>query len=228
MTTIRLQLRFIVPLVLTLVAAAYLALPVMDRLTLRWFSRDLQMRATLVANTLSDSIADAVANGQTDRLQALFNRVVQDERLLAIALCDPRGKMIQRSVGMPGSMSCPEAARTAQQTDPVLKLPAGSVLVSWEPVNGDQGLIGHLVLLHDLSFIERRSQDTRQYLVILIAGLGGVIALITVVVAQLSWRGWVSGARALLRGEGLVRPLVGAAPELAPLADELRARLRDL
>ncbi|HEY4037446.1 MAG TPA: hypothetical protein VGM15_01380, partial [Burkholderiaceae bacterium] len=40
MNTFRLQLRFLVPLVVTLVAAAYLALPLMDRLTLRWFSRD--------------------------------------------------------------------------------------------------------------------------------------------------------------------------------------------
>ena len=88
--------------------------------------------------------------------------------------------------------------------------------------------MGSLVLLHDLSFIERRSQDTRKYLIILIAGLGAAIALVTVVVAQLSWRGWVSGARALLRGEGLVRPMLPGAPELAPLAAELRQRLQDL
>jgi trehalose 6-phosphate synthase len=88
--------------------------------------------------------------------------------------------------------------------------------------------VGNLVLMHDLSFIERRSQDTRRYLIIMIAGLGAAIALVTVVVAQLSWRGWVSGARALLRGEGLVRPMLPAAPELAPLAADLRQRLRDL
>jgi len=82
------------------------------------------------------------------------------------------------------------------------------------------------VLVHDLSFIDRRSQDTRQYLIVLIAGLGAVIALITVIVAQLSWRGWVSGARALLRGEGLLRP--PSSGELAPFAADLRMRLRDL
>ena len=88
--------------------------------------------------------------------------------------------------------------------------------------------MGDLVLMHDLSFIERRSQDTRKYLIILIASLGAVIALVTVIVAQLSWRGWVSGAQALLRGEGLVRPLLPPSPELAPLAADLRERLRDL
>jgi trehalose 6-phosphate synthase len=93
---------------------------------------------------------------------------------------------------------------------------------------GPRVVLARLVLLHDLSFIERRSQDTRRYLIGLIAALGLVIALITVVVAQLSWRGWVNGVRALLRGEGLVSPMVLSAPELAPFAADLRARMRDL
>ena len=56
MKTLNLQLRFLLPLILILGAAAYLALPLMDRLTLRWFSRDLTMRGNLVANALSESI----------------------------------------------------------------------------------------------------------------------------------------------------------------------------
>jgi len=226
--TLRLQLRFIVPLVVTLVVAAYLALPLMDRLTLRWFSRDLQLRSSLVANTLSDSIADALQQGRGTRLKALFNRAVQDERLLGIGLCDGAGRMTQRSTGMPEHLDCAQAAEAARQADPVLRLAAGSALVSWQPVASEAGSLGDLVVLHDLSFIERRSQDTRRYLIILIAGLGVVIAAITVVVAQLSWRGWIAGTRALLRGEGLLRPLGVPSPELAPLATELRARLRDL
>jgi len=58
--------------------------------------------------------------------------------------------------------------------------------------------------------------------------LGLVVSLITVVVAQLSWRGWVSGMNAILRGEGIVRPLLSPPPELQPVASEVRARLRDL
>ncbi|MBE0546228.1 MAG: trehalose-6-phosphate synthase, partial [Rubrivivax sp.] len=89
-------------------------------------------------------------------------------------------------------------------------------------------LVARLVLVHDLSFIDRRSQDTQRYLIGLIAALGLVIAVITVVVAQLSWRGWVNGVRAIMRGEGLLSPLLAAPPELAPFAADLRHRLRDL
>ena len=87
MNTLRLQLRFLIPLLLTLGVAAYLALPLMDRLTLRWFSRDLTMRSELVTNALSDSIADAIADPEGSRLEALFNRATKDERLIAIGLC---------------------------------------------------------------------------------------------------------------------------------------------
>jgi trehalose 6-phosphate synthase len=88
-------------------------------------------------------------------------------------------------------------------------------------------MLGQLVIVHDLSFIDRRSQDTRRYLIGFITVLGLMIALITMVVAQLSWRGWVNGARAIMRGEGLLSPLLPA-PELAPFAADLRARMRDL
>ena len=84
------------------------------------------------------------------------------------------------------------------------------------------------MLLHDLSFIERRSQDTRHYLIGLITALGLVIAFITVVVAQLSWRGWVNGMRAIDARRGSAQSAADGPPELAPFAADLRARLRDL
>ena len=63
--TVRLQLRFLLPLVATLIAAAYLAAPLMDQVTLRWFSRDLNSRGVLVANALSDSLAEALMSNST-------------------------------------------------------------------------------------------------------------------------------------------------------------------
>jgi trehalose 6-phosphate synthase len=228
MKTFRLQLRFLVPLVLILAGAAYLALPLMDRLTLRWFARDLDMRGTLVANALSESVADDLQESRGRKLQSLFDRAVQDERLVAIGWCSTTGQLMRHTKSYPKTLGCAQAAEVAAAKDPQLRIEGGPVHVSVHPLNAEAGPVGQLVLMHDLSFIERRSQDTRRYLVILIAGLGAAIALVTVIVAQLSWRGWVSGARALLRGEGLVRPMLPPSPELAPLAADLRDRLREL
>ncbi len=266
--TLRIQLRFLLPLAVVLVAAAYLAVPLLDQVTLRWFSRDLNMRGALVANTLSDTVAEAMASGRNDKLHAVLDRVLQDERLVAIGLCSPDGRLLQATGRYPASLTCAAAAQLAQRAQPRLSLVGGAVYVGVHEIYShhpeppaatltappsdlqpdlaadmtadlaarqqalaaapaEPVLLGSFVLLHDLSFVGRRSQDTRRYLIGLITALGAVIALITVVVAQISWRGWVKGARAVMRGEGIITPLVPA-PELQPLAEDLRARLRDL
>ena len=228
LNTLRLQLRFLLPLVLVLTAAAFLALPLLDRLTLRWFARDLDLRGNLVATALSDAVADALNDNKGERLQALLERSTQDERLLALGLCSLDGRLLRHSRNYPADLDCPQAQAAAERPAPQLRLASGAVHLSVHTVMGATDPVAQLVMLHDLSFVERRSLDTQRYLVAFIVALGVAIALITVVVAQLSWRGWINGARALLRGEGLIRPPRASARELEPVAAELRARLRDL
>ena len=78
--------------------------------------------------------------------------------------------------------------------------------------------------------VERRSAETKRYVFYFFMGLAAVISLITVVIAQLSWRGWVSGMRSLLRGEGLLRDpgQGGNAPEFRPIARDLQRLIREL
>lgn len=227
MKTYRLQLRFLVPLLITLIAAAWVALPMMDRLTLHWFARDLSTRGELIANTLSDSIADAAGEGNDVRLQALFDRAVKDERLVAVGLCSSDRKMMLHTQAFPRTLDCAAATGISAQTDPRLDLSSGAIHVGVYPIHVADGAVVRLVLLHDLSFLDRRSLDTRRYLLFFITGLGLVIALSTMIVAQLSWRGWVRGMRAILSGEGVIQPRRPPA-ELRPLASEVHARLRDL
>lgn len=230
--SIRLQLRFLLPLAVALMVAAYLAAPLMDRVTLRWFSRDLNSRGIVVANALSDSVAEALQSSRLQRIKPLFDRAVLDERLVAVGLCDLQGGYLQKTDSFPSTLSCTRAVEIALQEEPRLPLTSGAVHVGVHDVtapdeNGGTVVQARMVLLHDLSFIERRSQDTRRYLIGFIAALGLVIALITMVVAQLSWRGWVNGVRAIMRGDGLMFPLISS-PELAPFAADLRARLRGM
>jgi trehalose 6-phosphate synthase len=82
-----------------------------------------------------------------------------------------------------------------------------------------------------MSFVERRSADTKKYVLWLFAGIAAVVALITMVIAEISWRGWVAGLKALMSGETLLRSPLGiasTAPELRPIARDLQALVRDL
>ncbi|HEY6926928.1 MAG TPA: hypothetical protein VI653_25805, partial [Steroidobacteraceae bacterium] len=85
----RLSLRFVLPLLLALGAIAYAVLPLVDKLTVRWFIRDLDIRASLIANTVQEPLQDLVRSGNRSRVLQFFARITQDERLLAIGYCPP-------------------------------------------------------------------------------------------------------------------------------------------
>ena len=123
--TIRLQLRFLLPLIAVVIAAAWLVLPLVDRVTLRWFGRDLDSRGAVVANALSDSVVEAMRVNRPHQLEKLFDRAVQDERLFAIGLCSPDGRMLERTPAFPQELNCFNALEVSSKRDPRLLLAGG-------------------------------------------------------------------------------------------------------
>jgi trehalose-6-phosphate synthase len=93
----------------------------------------------------------------------------------------------------------------------------------------NRNYLGKLILVHDMSYIEHRSTETRQYVIVLFALLAVVISLITVFVAHLSWRGWIDAVKGMLK----LGSTPGAAyrtetpPEIRPLVGDLRALLHE-
>ena len=222
--SLRLTLRFVVPLALALAVLAYAVVPLVDNLTLRWFVRDLDMRSRVIASTLHEPLARFIARQDRAGVSALMLRAIQDDRLMALAYCDGDGRLLHRTPTFPASLGCPDPATGGTQPSSLSRLPQGAVHVATHPVQVEGKRPGLLVLVHDMSFAERRSADTRDYVILLFLVLGVVVSLITVLVAHLSWHGWMVGVRALLRGEGIPRPPGGeaASSELQPLVGDLR------
>ena len=222
--SLRLSLRFIAPLVVTLAILGYFLVPVVDRLTLRWWVNDLDTRSQLIANALEDQLGQLVEQGASAKINTLFNRALQDQRLYALAFCDEKGRLRYETATYPSSLKCQPPSGTS-----VVQTPQGPLHVVEHPVYQGNDHIGSLILVHDMSFVERRSADTRRYLIGLFVVLGVIISLVTVFIAHLSWRGWIAGARALLRGEGILQPFgQRETSDMHPLASDLRALLRDL
>jgi trehalose-6-phosphate synthase len=221
----RLSLRFIIPLVFVLSLIAYAVLPVVEKLTLQWFVRDLDIRADLITNSISEPLSPLIRAGEKTRVNRLFERFTQDERLYALGFCDQNGKLVYRTQTFSDLIDC-DSSKASQS---VLQLRTGPVHVSFKPISDESGTVGQIVLIHDMSFVERRSDATRKYIFYLFLLVGVVISFITVLVAQLSWKGWISGIRAMLKGEGLVKPMSpGHFPELKPIMKDVRSLIRDL
>ncbi len=228
----RLSLRFIIPLVLALAAIAYAVVPLVDRLTLRWAVRDMDMRSHLVANAIHESLLESLNSGSNVKTLNLFNNITQDERLFAVGFCNASGEKQVATKTFPAEIRCADLGRFKDPSRRLIETDKGPLHVAVVGITASGGHLGDLVLVHDLSYIQRRSEETKRYVFLFFVGLGAIVSLITVAIAQLSWRGWVEGVRALMRGEVLFRP-AGAdshptVPELRPIASDLQALIRDM
>jgi trehalose 6-phosphate synthase len=238
----RFSLRFVLPLALALTIVAYAVVPLVDRLTLRWFARDMDMRSALIANAIQDSIQESLVSGSKSRTLNVFNKILQDERLYALGFCPASGGKPIATGTFPAGIGCDDLGRFADPSKNLLPTGKGLLHVSVVGIEADGTRVGNLVLVHDMSFVQRRSEETKRYVFYFFIGLGAIVSLITVIIAELSWRGWVKGVRALLRGEGLLRPSVAEpptaappstetpsmAPELRPIEGDLRTLIRDM
>jgi trehalose 6-phosphate synthase len=224
---VKLSLRFLVPLIIVLAALTLAAMPLVDQLTLRWFMKDLDLRASLIASTVEEPVQRLESD--PGALRAYFARLILDERLFAVGYCAEGAVRPEGTSTLPASVQCTPPTGKAATSGHVVRDEHGPLLISNKPIRDVRGSRASIVVVQDMSFAERRNEETKLYLFYFFIALGILISLITVVVAQLSWRGWVQGMRSLLRGEGLLRPTgrtsVG---ELQPIADDLRALIRDL
>ena len=224
-----LSLRFIIPLLLVLAVIAYAVLPLADKLTRTWFVRDLDTRAEVVTNTLHDSLQEHVLHESSDGTLAYFNKISNDERLFAVGFCPEGGQQPIFTRSFPKAIHCSDLARFADPDQRVLSSEQGPLHVAVSAVNDAGKPLGHLLLIHDMSFVEHRSEETKRYVFLFFIVLGLAISLVTVIIAQLSWRGWMQGMRAILRGEGIVRPAERIfRPELRMIERDFRDLVRDL
>ena len=124
----RLSLRFIVPLLLALAAFAYALVPFVDRLTQQWFVRDIELRASLIANTAQEQLRDLLRTRNKARLTQFFTRLTQDERLFAVGFCGTDTALVATRY-FPAQIKCANLDRFAEPAARHLTSAQGSLHV---------------------------------------------------------------------------------------------------
>jgi len=229
--SLKLSLRFVLPLVAALGLLAFAVVPLVDKLTLRWSVRDMDNRSRLIASTLQEPLLELLPQKDRQKITRLLQRATQDERLLAVGFCDQEQKLVYRTPAFPADISCGSTRDDGDKALRLINLPQGPVHIAVNTIEENGMQIGSLVLVHDMSYMVRRSADTRKYVILLFIVLGVVVSMITVFVAHLSWHGWMEGVRAMLRGEGILKPFAQptvASSELQPLVGDLKTLMRSL
>ncbi|MBS1123593.1 MAG: Alpha,alpha-trehalose-phosphate synthase (UDP-forming) [Deltaproteobacteria bacterium] len=198
----------------------------LTRTTSRWFEKDLELRGRLAV----DSARTSLANHWADRAQLaeILGDFTRDERIMAAAACATDGTFVATTETYPEQFTCAsllrrmaaEAGAEAPAWSMTTDLASGAVRVSAIRLVRDQQAIGTIVLVHDLSFLDRREATTRKFLLVAFFVLALGAAIVTLIAARFAWRGWTSELRQALAGN--------PTPDFRPLVRDVRTLVERL
>ena len=209
----RQALRFAVALVVGLALLTWGASSLVSRTTRAWFEKDMQLRAHLAVGGAHEALVSRWPSGQEAELRKVLVELTHDERVLGAAACGADFSLKARTPDYPPPLWCatigarvrppaesPDAGWTTWSS--VFSAAGGHVHATAVPLLAETGqALGFVVLVHDLSFVERREETTRTFLGLAFGFLALAASVITLAAARLSWRGWSNEMRRLVRGE---------------------------
>ena len=219
-------IRFLIALVLGLGLVTWAASLLVRETTRGWFEKDVSLRAQLAVNGARQALVGHWHKEERSHLQDLLGEITRDERIMACAACGPDFVPFTKTKDWPEQLSFREIGQGVQEVKDaespgaeswhsVKTLPGGEVHVSAIPVLDGDAELGHVVLVHDLSFAARREAKTRQFLLFAFGFLAISASAVTVFAARLAWRGWMSELRTFLRGDT-------RRPEFQPILHDVR------
>jgi trehalose-6-phosphate synthase len=194
-------LRFVLPVALASCVVAYFGLPYIQRLLAEWFRSDVELRAQLAVHSMEEPIAELVGQGNQSRLRAYLTKVTTDERLLAVLVCRTDGTTIVKTERTPMAITCETSGAATPAATRIVQLPSGSVQVSRFDFDKAEPTPFRVVMLYDLSFIDRRQRTARDFILVFIGISVLLLALLIVLVAWLQLRRWVNMLLGDIRGK---------------------------
>lgn len=189
------RVRFTAPYLLTgllvAVVAALLFAPLVRSMISDWSRRDVELRSALVFNAIQEPLQSMIAAGEIDRIEALFESVASDSRVVAVAFCKTDGSQTISSKAMPSSMPCEAIARGPTEVFSSLRANDHNMFVASFPL----GAIGHVIVVHDLRFAEERGAEARNYFSIFFGGMILLSCLTALAMVVLIVRRWMQSLR---------------------------------
>ncbi|MFO0575862.1 MAG: trehalose-6-phosphate synthase [Polyangia bacterium] len=187
------SMRFLLLLLGGLALLSITATWIAQRTMRRWFITDLTLRAQLAYSGVRPALIERW--DEPGPLHGLLTELSQDERLMAAAACDTRGRLIAMTDGYPAQLGCTPAGRTRELSHSG----SGVHVNTFTLVSGDRPL-GAVHFLHNLAHVDARIGAARRFMLLCFAVLAGLASLFTVLLARLTWREWIEELQKVLRG----------------------------
>ena len=191
-----------------------------------WFERDVSSRAQLALVGAGQSLATAWYWTPQD-LEKQLTDIARNEHVIGVAACNADLSLKYRTPGFPDEFRCSAVGsriRTRGVTGETAgeiqewttSLPTGRVHIATMPLTSSGTELGFAIIVHDLSYIERREAEARKFL-FLVFGLLAIVAFgVPIFVARWARYDWSLELRKSLRGVGKQKR------EFQPILSDLR------
>src|SRR5262245_35381236 len=186
----RIALRIGLPLVAAVAITTYLAMPHVDRVLTEWFRADIEQRAGLVMRSIESGLPPLLEKPSQVNIKRFLQRLIADERLLAILVCGPEGQLLYQTDPAPREATCPSVVGP-YPLHQLVPSATGLLHVARYPLErADRATLG-VTIVHDLSFIDRRQRSARDYLIAFVGAVAVLLVVLAVTSASWILRSWV-------------------------------------
>jgi trehalose 6-phosphate synthase len=176
--------------------------PLMTTIVEGWSRRDVELRSRLVFRSIEDRVTNAISVAGSSDLTSYFEHLAEDEKLIALGFCDESGKLTNATKLLPKTLKCEDLPQGAGESFSTLRTDSGRYLVSVFPITAGEKK-GHVVLLHDLNFVDDRAREARLYLTLALIGVAVGLSLLATAVVLGLLRGWRRSIKAQIEDFGL-------------------------
>lgn len=223
--------RFLIVLFVGAALLAGMATFMVEKTIRKWFEEDLSLRSLLVVKSAESALLAHWAHRESAHLTQILVDIARDKRIMAAAACTVDADPLAATPLFPGSITCKDVAKRMDEGEAktlpvwgsIWPLEEGDVHLSAVPVsNGDRPL-GHLVLVHDMAFIDRRETHTRNLLLLAFSILALGASAVTIVAARLSWRGFRKELLRFIQGESQRKEFLPIVRDVRELVERIAA-----
>ena len=214
------------PILFVLSLAAYIAAPYVDGLLTGWFRSDVELRSRLVFNSMEYSLLNLARDPKPANMAQYLKRLTADERLQAIVVCDPGGTLIQQTPDTPDIVKCSTPAKPARNE--TIDTSSGRLHVARFVAGAGSDHSLEVILVHDLSFIDRRQVNARDYMLAVVAIVSLVAIAVAVGVAWVILKLWIRSLVGDIRKKSFLGDLSAKPGGASEVLTQVRSALREL
>jgi trehalose 6-phosphate synthase len=177
-----------------LILLTLVAVPPSKQLLEQWSRADVESRARLVHSSVQGPVRRSMADGDEARLASILQGVAADDRVFAVGVCDPEGRMRGATELMPADFTCEGIARSEGESFTSIRYDGRRILLAVFPITTGEET-SYLAVLHDLSYIDKRSGQLQTYVVAVLLGFGLLIAAAGAFMVLYLARLWIASLR---------------------------------